>query len=84
VSPLEQFIIRHRTDRYLFVLISWPIAAVADRVRGIWNPADLHSLRNALGWARRGGDPAAVLQRPEPAQISPRWRGDHDETRRSQ
>jgi hypothetical protein len=73
MSPLEQFIIRHKAARYAFVLISWPFEAIRDRAKRIWNPVGVRELRNALDWARRGGDPTAVPERPEPAPLHPRW-----------
>lgn len=76
---MEQFIVRRRTARYLFVLVAFPIEWVRDRVGGVWNPVDRRSLTNALGWARRGGDPAEQPPRPEPAPASPRWAADTDQ-----
>jgi hypothetical protein len=75
MNPLEQFIVRHKPARYAFVLITFPFVAIKDRVKGIWNPVDLHALKTALRWAREGGDPAKAIERPEPAPVHPKWQG---------
>ncbi|GIM88764.1 hypothetical protein [Paractinoplanes toevensis] len=75
MTPVERFIIRHAWARYAFVVVGFPIVAVADRVRGIWNPAGRYTLRNALTWAREGGTPGEQPARAEPAPMSPRWGG---------
>jgi hypothetical protein len=81
VSPIERVIVRYRPARYAFVLISFPFIAIKDRVAGVRNPLDLHALRNALKWARRGGDPAKVLEHPDPAPFHPKWQDPEDTTR---
>ena len=73
MTPIEQFITRHTVARYAFVLVTFPIVAVSDRVRGIWNPAGRDDLRRALAWARTGGGPNQQPGRPESAPVHPRW-----------
>ncbi len=71
MSALEKFIKRHTLARYIFVLVTFPIVAISDRVNSIWNPVDTYDLRNALRWARTGGEPPQ--ERPEPAPMHPKW-----------
>lgn len=70
---IEKLVEQHRLARYAFVLASFPIVAIMDRVSGIDNPIDAYALRNALAWARRGGDPARAIERPAPAPMHPKW-----------
>jgi hypothetical protein len=54
-EPTKRLIQRSRVARHIFVLLVWPFAHVADRLRGIDPPS---SLRRGLQWARGEHEPA--------------------------
>lgn len=54
MTRLADLVERHRPLRYGFVLVSFPVMAVGDRVRGTWNPTGWRDLRQALRWAHTG------------------------------
>ena len=70
VTTIERFIERHRVARYAFVLASFPVVAISDRVRGIWNAASVEDFRRALRWAQTGEVPGSSRPRPAPARVT--------------